>query len=308
MSFRLGFGRSAALALVTLTTLGVARRPASADVGGDIDLSVFRPAIDSRGYLTINASQVLGHKELSFGLGSLDWGHNLLKLGDSSTCAESSGAACYTVQNIITATIIAAFGVKAGPVELEFGASIPLRIMNGDRGPDNLGDPANPNDDQQFKIDGQGIGAIGLHLKTRFIKTSRPPHVGLGLIASIYLPSTNPKAKWLGEAKAVPQLMGILDKEFDRARLRIALNGGIRIRSTTTFTDNGANESNAPATTTGESLTAGAEITTATANSSVRVANGKSTWVSRNNCVSCGTTQASRKPRITVVAASMTAG
>ena len=37
------------------------------------DLSIFRPAIDSRGYLTINASQVLGHKELSFGLGSLDY-------------------------------------------------------------------------------------------------------------------------------------------------------------------------------------------------------------------------------------------
>ena len=54
----------------------------SADAGaqpaGNIDLSGFRPAMDSRGYLTVNASQVLGHKELSFGLGSLDWGYKLL--------------------------------------------------------------------------------------------------------------------------------------------------------------------------------------------------------------------------------------
>jgi outer membrane protein OmpA-like peptidoglycan-associated protein len=260
MSFRL-----AGLSLATLFALSAPPRHASAEVGGNIDLSVFRPAIDSRGYLTVNASQVLGHKELSFGLGSLDWGHNLLRFGDSDTCGETSGMPCYNVTNVITATIIAAFGVKAGPLELEFGASIPLRIMNGDRGPDDLVDAGNNNDDEAFKIDGQGLGSIGLHLKTRFLKTSRPPHVGIGVIASIFLPSTNPKNAWLGEEKAVPQLMGILDKEFGRSgRLRVALNAGIRIRSTTTFTDNAAGE-NEPQPgvaipVTGESLTAGAEI------------------------------------------------
>ena len=38
---------------------GVAR----AQVGGNIDLNAFRPAMDSRGYITVNASQVLGHTE-----------------------------------------------------------------------------------------------------------------------------------------------------------------------------------------------------------------------------------------------------
>jgi len=260
MPFRLvGHGRTAVLSLATLATLSVVPSSARAEVGGNTDLSIFRPAIDSRGYLTINASQVLGHKELSFGLGSLDWGHNLLKLGDDSTCAEASGSPCYNVKNVITATIIAAFGIHAGPVELEFGASAPFRIMNGDRGPDDLGDPANPNDDNQFKIDSQGIGSIGLHLKTRFIKTSRPPHFGIGVIASIYLPSTNPKDAWLGETKAVPQIIGIVDKEFDRGRLRIAANGGIRVRSEQTFTDNGANEDPPPPVTTAQ-VTMASEI------------------------------------------------
>jgi OmpA-OmpF porin, OOP family len=261
MSFRL----AGALSLVTFAALIATPKGAAAEVGGNVDLSTFRPAIDSRGYLTVNASQVLGHKELSFGLGSLDWGRNLLRFGDPNTCNETSGAECYNITNVVTATLIAAFGVKAGPLELEFGASVPLRILNGDRGPDNIGSPTNSNDDENFKISAQGIGSIGLHLKTRFLKTSRPPHVGIGVIASVFLPSTNPKNSFLGEDKAVPQIMGILDKEFGRTgRLRMALNGGIRIRSTTTFTDNGAGE-NEPAPgvaipTTGESMTAAAEV------------------------------------------------
>jgi OOP family OmpA-OmpF porin len=238
---------AAALAAI----LGVAHT-ASAQPAGNIDLSGFRPAIDSRGYLTVNASQVLGHTEFSFGLGSLDWGYKLLDF--------KGNGATYSVDNIITATLIAAFGIKIGPAELEFGASAPIRIMNGDRGPDNTGDPSTPNDDETFKIDGQGLGNVGLHFKTRFLKTSRPPHIGLGVIASIYLPTTSPKDRFLGEEKATPQIMGILDKEFGRTgRLRMSLNAGIRIRSTTTFVQNDASGMPAAPVTNGE-LTASSEI------------------------------------------------
>jgi len=225
---------------------------ALAEPAGNIDLNVFRPAMDSRGYLTVNASQVLGDKELSFGLGSLDWGHGLLKLeGNGNT---------YAIQDIISATLIGAFGLHVGPAELEFGASVPFTIMSGDRGPD-VGD-------MQYKIDGQGLGNIGLHFKTRFLKTSRAPHVGLGVIASLYLPTTNPTDRFLGEAKAgatgtdsklVPQIVGILDKEFGRTgALRVSLNAGIRIRSKETFTNNDAGDDNAPVT--NESVTVGSEV------------------------------------------------
>src|SRR6187551_2666433 len=114
------------------------------NAGGEVPLDTFRPAMDSRGYLTVNASQVLGHKELSFGIGSLDWGYKMLNV--EGTCPQ--GTCTYDVNNMVTATLIAAFGLKAGPAELEFGASVPFVIMNGDRGPDNLGDPNNANDDQ----------------------------------------------------------------------------------------------------------------------------------------------------------------
>jgi OOP family OmpA-OmpF porin len=226
---------------------------AAAEPAGNIDLNVFRPAMDSRGYLTVNASQVLGDKELSFGLGALDWGHSLLKLdGNGNT---------YSIDNIIAATLIGAFGIHAGPIELEFGASVPFVIMAGDRGPDQ--------GDLQFKLDGQGIGNIGLHFKTRFLKTSRPPHVGLGVIASVYLPTVSPTDRFLGEGKGnppgkgdpktVPQVIGILDKEFGRTgAFRVALNAGIRIRSSETFTNNDPGPDGAPVT--NQSITVGSEI------------------------------------------------
>src|ERR1043165_2450492 len=87
---------------------------------GDVPLDTFRPAIDSRGYLTVNASQVLGHKELSFGLGALDWGYKMLGFGDEDACSAGTGQPCYQITNMVTATLIAAFGLKLGPAELEF--------------------------------------------------------------------------------------------------------------------------------------------------------------------------------------------
>ena len=221
----------------------------AAQPAGNLPIDPFRPAIDARGYLTINASQVLGHKELSFGLGSLSWGHRLLGF--------ENGAATYAVDDVITATLIAAFGVHVGPLELQLGASVPLSVMAGDRGPDDLGDPDDPNDDRRYQLSGQGLGNVGLHLKTRVLKTSRPPHIGVGVIASLFLPTTNPTERFLGEDQLTPQLMGIVDKEFGRRkRLRVALNGGIRLRATRTFTDLG--DGGAPPTS--RTLTASAEV------------------------------------------------
>jgi OOP family OmpA-OmpF porin len=222
---------------------------ASAQPAGDLALDTFRPAIDSRGYLTLNASQPLGHKEVSFGLGALTWGHKLLRFEDGSNT--------YEVKDVVTATLVAAFGFHLGPLELEIAGSLPLSILSGDRGPDELGAPGDPNDDQDYKLDGQGLGNIGLHLKTRFIKSSRPPHVGVGVIASVFFPTTDPVERFIGEQKLNTQIVGIVDKEFGRrGQLRIALNGGIRFRPTTSFTDMG--DMGAPAT--NKTIAASAEV------------------------------------------------
>lgn len=233
---------SASLAFALLT--GGA---AFADPAGDVQLDYFRPAIDSRGYLTVNASQVLGHKEVSFGLGALDWGHHLLSFGDTSKgsffgskCA-GAAAPCYSVDDIVTATLVGAVGLRLGPAELEFGLSVPFVIMSGDRGPD-LTSSASPNGDMAFGLSGQGIGNVGLHFKTRLLKTSQSPHIGLGVIGSVYLPTPSGSDKrFLGSSSTTPQVIGILDKEFGRqSQFRVALNGGIRFRDAVTYTDNDA--------------------------------------------------------------------
>jgi outer membrane protein OmpA-like peptidoglycan-associated protein len=253
--------------LVAVGVLAVSATASAQAPGGNITLNTFRPAMDSRGYITVNASQTLGDKELSFGLGALDWGHHLLTFGNDGDCSKVGAAPCYSVDNILTATLIGAFGIHAGPAELEFGVSVPFVIMYGDRGPDIT---AGPNNDMSFALSGQGIGNVGLHFKTRFIKTSRPPHLGLGVMASVFLPTVSPTDRWLGEAKGtgtdmkadgkvVPQVIGILDKEFgSKSQLRVSLNAGIRIRSTETYTDN--DTTTGGPTRTNQSITASTEI------------------------------------------------
>ena len=210
---------------------------AAAQSAGNLTLDTFRPAIDSRGYLTINASQTLGDREVSFGMGALDWGHHLLSL--------QNGANTYAIDNMISATLIAAVGLHVGPAELEFGASVPFRIMAGDRAPDTVA--------KNYKVDGQGIGNVGLHVKTRFLKRSS---WGVGVIGSVYLPSASPTAKFMGESSTSGQLIGIIDKELVDRRLRIAVNGGVRLRRQTTFVDLG--EDGSPST--GGTVVAGNEL------------------------------------------------
>mgnify|MGYP001567552346 CR=1 FL=1 len=100
---------------------------ASAQEGADIDLQAFRPAMDSRGLITVNASEVLAPGELSFGLVTT-WGRGLLRLeGDGNR---------YEVQDMITPTLVGAIGFRLLGVDLEAGAALPFTVMSGDRSPD----------------------------------------------------------------------------------------------------------------------------------------------------------------------------
>ncbi|WP_428263580.1 OmpA family protein [Haliangium sp.] len=221
--------------------LGLWTTPAAAQSadGANIHLSAFRPALDSRGYITLNASQVLGHNELSFGM-VINWSRNLLVFEE--------GENRYEVQNIITPTLVGAYGLELGPLELELGLSVPFSIMNGDRAPDFEGEPGNPNDDDRFRVDGQGLGDVGLHLKTRLLNTSSGMRIGLAVIGSLYFATASEKDKWLGEDAFMPQVVGVLDREFGRRRrFKVSLTGGIRVRtSTVTFVDNDNSGTPAP--------------------------------------------------------------
>jgi OOP family OmpA-OmpF porin len=138
-----------------------------------------RPAVDSRGYLTLNGSSVLGHEELSFGLGSLEWGRHPSR----------------SVDDMVSATLVAAMGLQLGVVSLELGASLPFTISSGEAAT-------------------QGVGEAGLHLKV---------HVAshLALIGSAYL-LTGARAHGV-----TPQALAVADTRIGRWGL--AVSGGVRL-------------------------------------------------------------------------------
>src|SRR5207247_669634 len=77
----------------------------------------FRPAVDSRGYLTLNSSQVLDRGELSFGLGSLAWGRH----PDTA------------VDHIVTATLVGTVGVRGRRLRVRWRTPGDQRRPTGNR-------------------------------------------------------------------------------------------------------------------------------------------------------------------------------
>src|SRR5689334_13600411 len=90
--FESAFARRArAAALLTTFTATFAAGPGDAAAqpsppppvahgnGAGMDLHLFRPAVDSKGFFSVNGADSLGHRELSFGL-VLDYGHALLPM------------------------------------------------------------------------------------------------------------------------------------------------------------------------------------------------------------------------------------
>ncbi len=43
-----------------------------------MDTHLFRPAVDSKGFFSVNGSDIVGKNDISFGL-VLDWGRNIMR-------------------------------------------------------------------------------------------------------------------------------------------------------------------------------------------------------------------------------------
>src|SRR5262245_16886889 len=204
------------------------------DAQGDaFSLQNFRPAVDSAGYVTVNASQILGHLDLSLGLvGS--YAHDLMHL--------SANGRSFEVEHFLTPQLQAAIGLFKW---IELGLSLPVHVMFGSRAPEYV-EPADKNLNNDLHFSGQFVGDIGVHVKARLLNTSKYP-LGLGVLLSLYAPSGK-SSQFLGEGQATIRPEVIVDREFGYARrFRMALNAGALIRpSTHQFTDLGATLSGDP--------------------------------------------------------------
>ncbi len=140
------------------------------------------PAMDARGYLTLDGADTLGHEELSFGLGSLDWGHGVPGEDD-----------------LVSATLVGALGLHVLGIPLELGASLPISIASGTQGSDT-----------------QGLGDAGFHLKVHLAQAG---HIGIGAIGSVYVPTSS--SPMLGYTGTTPELRGVIDANIGRWRFAV---------------------------------------------------------------------------------------
>ncbi|MFN3200471.1 MAG: OmpA family protein [Bradymonadia bacterium] len=134
----------------------------------DLDISNFRPAMDSKGLITVERSKALGTFEPSIGL-FLDYAFGPLQQqigGDTYELVESFG----------TGRFVLALGLFRNYVEI--GASLPVVIVRGDAD--------GPGDEGQLSGDGLGEAQVALKLKILDRDTAG---IGVALIPVIYLPT-----------------------------------------------------------------------------------------------------------------------
>src|SRR5438874_8783177 len=125
--------RSAVLTVFGLLLTLSPRARAQDAQGSAFTLQNFRPAVDSKGYVTVNASQILGHLDFSLGLvGS--YAHDVLHLTNNGRQFE--------VEHFLTPQLQAAIGLFKW---VELGLSLPVHIMFGSRLPAFAAPPGMPN-------------------------------------------------------------------------------------------------------------------------------------------------------------------
>ncbi|MBN8611996.1 MAG: OmpA family protein [Deltaproteobacteria bacterium] len=200
------------LSLLSATLLSTAFAPSTAsaqltgngltsrgDVGLGMDLQLFRPAMDSKGYLSVNGTDILGHLDFSFGL-IVNGGFGLVPFtgfhNDSTVAAADiegqrcpSGILCgRAVDYVFTGILHANLGLAN---ILEVGLQIPIGFSSGP----NLTIPGILNDYDSTRA-GQGIGYQGfgnliVHSKLRILRAERNGGFGLGVGLQVEFPTGN---------------------------------------------------------------------------------------------------------------------
>src|SRR5450432_2833967 len=240
-SFALVCKRGVVLALGLTLMLGAAFAPRGEAqlLSAPLDLQAFRPAMDSKGYITLNSSQVLGQLDFSFGLVTT-WGSKVLELTNPAITANGQSSR-FSIKNVITPSLQGAVGLtKFAHFGAELGIIVPVSILSGRAYPtETNGTPNTTADDNDYSIAKQGLGDIIVLPKIRLLNAARK-NMGLAVIPAVVLPTGDKKA-FLGEGKVIFQPSVVVDGEFGYlGRFRVAVNAGMRLRgSESEFLDDG---------------------------------------------------------------------
>jgi OmpA-OmpF porin, OOP family len=195
--------------------------------GGGFDLHLFRPAIDSKGILTVNGTDILGAGGVSFGL-LLDVGTSLGRIGTGNTALVDTMFSGLFHANIGIGNLLVA------------GLQIPFHLVNGPA--NSFADPMNTSaagsslglGAAQFNPGTnpwarQGLGDIILHAKLRWLRAEYWP-VGLAVSLQVGIPIApiSTQRAFAGESGVWVWPSVAIERRFAQ-RLRLAANLGARI-------------------------------------------------------------------------------
>ncbi len=167
---------------------------------GGMDLHLFRPAVDSKGHLSVNGTDILPHLGISFGL-VLDGGFGMVPFNgfvNESDVAADSANYCSGRDNLLCGRLVDSqltgtlhFNVGLANL-LIVGVQIPVSIGSGP----NLTIPGAFNDVAESRrttgLDNQTLGNIAIHSKIRLLRAERNEGFGLAAILQLELPTGSP--------------------------------------------------------------------------------------------------------------------
>ena len=173
--------------LLAVSGVTFAQEPRVADKNGEgLDIHLFRPAIDSKGFMSINGSDILGANDISFGL-VLDYGRNLLRTNDErDACGGPGESACPNggqsldrgVDALVKNSFQGTFGFNYGIANIgSIGITVPVILMAGNEA-NEIGATNDTYD--TGKLDSQKISTVALQGKLRLTRVDRGP--GLAIV------------------------------------------------------------------------------------------------------------------------------
>jgi len=137
------------------------------DTGADTHL--FRPPVDSKGFLTVNGADIVGHLDFSIGL-FLDYAYGIMPLTENKHGDEAD----FMLKHSFQGTLQFDLGVANLFV---FGISAPV-VLAGHNTINQIG----PSDDALYDVKetfAQGLEYVALHAKVRIVRPYDRPSVGL---------------------------------------------------------------------------------------------------------------------------------
>jgi OOP family OmpA-OmpF porin len=170
------------------------------------NLQLARPAMDSQGLYTVEASQILPRWDVSFGL--------VLTYLNQPLSLAGNGDSLH-VEHLMAGRLQGAVGL---PASLELGFGLPFVMLSGERVTAAINEPT--------QLDAQGLSDVELSLKWRILDTSRNP-VGLAAIVSGSFPIGDPES-FLGAGLPVVSARLVTDALLARRRLHLLANLGAR--------------------------------------------------------------------------------